>query len=269
MRDLIKDGKQIEVMKAGGERLSAILESTLKKIKPGLSTGEIDLWIDQEIVASGGEASFKKVAGYHHASCVGVNDEVVHSLPSFEKIIKEGDLLKIDLGLCWQGLNTDLSWTVIVQSSKACPELAEGCKVQSYQEKFLNAGKKALDEAIKVALPGRYVGDISREIQKWIERAGFTPVKVLTGHGIGSKLHESPYVPCFLKGRVEDTAKLVPGMTLAIEVIYNLGGAEVVLENDGWTISTEDGKISGLFEKTIAVTENGPLILTPAVDGRT
>lgn len=255
MRDLIKDERQISIMREGGEKLSAVLECTLKKIKPGLSTGEIDLWIDQGILAKGAEASFKKVTGYHYASCVGVNDEVVHSLPSFEKIIKEGDLLKIDLGLYWQGFNTDLSWTVEVGNSDS-----------GQKKKFLQAGKKALDEAIKVSLPGKRTGDISREIQKWIQKAGFTPVKVLTGHGIGRRLHEDPYVPCFLEGGTDSTPKLVPGMTLAIEVIYNQGRAEVVLENDGWTISTEDGKISGLFEKTIAVTENGPLILTPVVD---
>lgn len=252
MKDLIKTGEQIKIMKEGGEILGGIFSRTLKKIKPGLSTGEVDRWIDEEIQSSGGESSFKRVPGYKYCSCVGVNDEVVHSIPSFKKIIQAGDLLKIDLGLFYKGYNTDLSWSVEVGGQK-------NTKIQ----RFLFAGKKALDEAIKTALSGNRIGDLSWKIQEVIESLGFTPVKVLTGHGIGRKLHEDPLIPCFLSGELEKTPKLKVGMTLAIEVIYNMGGDGVELLNDGWTIVTKDGKMSGLFEKTIAVTEHGPLILTP------
>lgn len=120
-----------------------------------------------------------------------------------------------------------------------------------------------MEEAIKVAKPGNRVGHISGKIQEIVEGAGYQPVKILTGHGVGRKLHEDPLVPGILRGRVTDTPELIPGMTLAIEVIYGLGSGEVVLEDDGWTVSTKDGKIAGLFEKTIAITGNGPLILTP------
>ncbi|MGB9637400.1 MAG: M24 family metallopeptidase, partial [Microgenomates group bacterium] len=122
---------------------------------------------------------------------------------------------------------------------------------------------KALEQAIKVALPGNRVGHISQKIQEIIEGAGYYPVPVLTGHGIGRKLHEEPFVPGVLFEKIEKTPALVVGMTLAIEIIYGLGTGEVVLKNDGWTVCTKDGKIAGLFEKTIAITENGPLILTP------
>lgn len=256
MKDLIKTKEQVGVMEEGGKILGEILSRTLKKIKPGISTGEIDQWIDEEIRVSGGQSSFKKVPGYKHCSCVGINDEVVHSIPSFKKKVMEGDLLKIDLGLFYKQYHTDLSWSLEVSSQK-----------NSRIQKFLSAGKETLDKAIKAALSNNRIGDISLKIQEEIEKSGYTPVRVLTGHGIGRRLHESPFIPCFLSGRLEKTPLLRPGMTLAVEVIYNLGGDEVEMLSDGWTIVTKDGKISGLFEKTIAVTEHGPLILTPVEEG--
>jgi len=248
-----KTPAEIKIMAEGGKRLGRVLDDVFIKIRPGLSTLEIDSWIENGILAAGGAPSFKLVPRYHWASCIGVNTEVVHSIPKKEKVIKEGDLVKIDLGMLWQGFNTDLSWTVIVQSTE--------CKVQS--TKFLEAGEKALAEAIKVAKLGNRIGHISQKIQEIIEKAGFRSVEALTGHGIGLKLHEEPMVPGVLKGSLEKTIELKLGMTLAIEVIYAEKSPEIVLENDGWTISTRDGKMSGLFEKTIAITGEGPLILTP------
>lgn len=248
----IKTPQEIAIMAEGGGALAQILTEVLSKIEPGVSTGEIDAWIDKGIADFGGKAAFKEVPNYHWASCVGLNDEVVHSIPRKDRRLKNGDLLKIDLGMLWQGFNTDLSWTVIVGGEK-----------EEAKEKFLAAGKKALSEAIKVARAGNRVGDISETIQTTIENAGYFPVRVLTGHGIGRQLHEDPLIPGILTGKKEKTPQLLPGMTLAIEVIYSLGTGEVVLASDGWTILTKDGKISGLFEKTIAITENEPLVLTP------
>ncbi|MCL5090505.1 MAG: type I methionyl aminopeptidase [Patescibacteria group bacterium] len=249
----LKTPEQIAIMAEGGKRLAQILEQALKQIEPGISTLEIDTWIDKGIAGAGGLASFKLVPGYRWASCVGLNDEVVHSIPKKDKIIRTGDLLKIDLGMLWQGYNSDLSWTVCIKGE------GEKCDVR---KEFLDAGKEALKEAIKAAQPGNCIGHISQKIQQVIEGAGYFPIKVLTGHGIGRKLHEDPLIPGFLKGKLSDSPKLWPGMSLAIEVIYGQTSSDVVMENDGWTISTKDGKMSGLFEKTIAVTENGPLILT-------
>jgi len=245
----LKTPSEIALMAEGGKKLGQILQRALKRIKPGLSTWEIDNWIDREIVKAGGQASFKKVPGYCWASCTGLNSEVVHSIPRQDEIVQKGDLLKIDLGMLWQGFNTDMAWTVEVGSRQ--------------QQKFLTAGKKALAEAIKTAKAGNRVGDISRTIEKTLKRAGYHSVEVLTGHGIGRQLHEEPLVPGVLKARVEKTAELKPGMTLAIEVIYGQKTGEVVLAQDGWTILTKDGKISGLFEKTIAIAEEKPLVLTP------
>jgi len=250
----LKTKEEIAIMAEGGEALSEILWEALRIIKAGISTLEIDSFIDKKIVSFGGIPAFKKVPGYFWASCIGVNNEVVHSIPKKEKILKEGDLLKIDLGMNWRGFNTDLSWTTCVDG--------KGKKCDA-KKNFLQAGKRALDEAIGVARAGNRVGHISQTIEKKITEAGYNPVKVLTGHGIGRKLHEEPMIPGILKGRIEDSPKLIPGMTLAIEVIYNEGESEVVLGDDNWTILTKDGKISGLFEKTIAIAENKPLILTP------
>jgi len=249
----LKTDQQIKIMAEGGEKLGAILDEVLAKVAPGLSTLEIDSWIEEGIVKAGGKPSFKLVPHYHWASCIGINEEVVHSIPKKNKIIKEGDLLKIDLGMLWEGFNTDLSWTIPVDKTTVSRE----------QSRFLEAGERTLKEAIKVARPGNRIGHISRAIQTVIEGAGFQPVEVLTGHGIGRKLHEEPLIPGVLRGPLSETPLLKPGMTLAIEVIYSQGSGEVILETDGWTISTKDGKIAGLFEKTIAVTESGPLVLTP------
>ena len=249
----LKTPQEIAVMAEGGKKLAEILEEVLEKVEPGLSTGEIDSWIEDGIISVGGEPSFKTVPHYHWSSCVGLNEEVVHSIPKKDKILKEGDLLKIDLGMLWQGFHSDLSWTIECQKTEDGRQKTE----------FLEVGKRALEEAIKVAVPGNRVGHISQKIQEVIEGAGYQPVKILTGHGIGRQLHEEPLIPGILQEELVKTPKLVPGMTLAIEVIYDSGSGEVVLENDGWTVSTRDGKIAGLFEKTIAITGSGPLILTP------
>jgi len=251
----LKSSEEIAIMAEGGKKLGEILAEVLGKIRPGLNTLEIDSWIEDRIVNAGGTPSFKMVPRYHWSSCVGLNEEVVHSVPKKDKIIKENDLLKIDLGMFWKGFHTDMAWTIQVQSSKF--------KVQSYLGKFLGTGERALREAIKVARVGNRVGHISRAIGEVIESEGYVPVKVLTGHGIGRKLHEEPMLPGFLKEKIENTPELKPGMTLAIEVIYNQGKSEVVVQDDGWTISTKDGKISGLFEQTIAITKSSPLILSP------
>lgn len=260
----LKTDSEIAIMAEGGKILGEIVTSTLKKVKPGISTAEIDEWIEEEIVKKGGEPSFKKVPNYFWTTCTGLNDEVVHSIPRKDKIIKEGDLVKIDTGIYWKGFHNDTSWTIQIPFSKPTAEEKASAALGS---RFLEVGRHALREAIKITKPGRHIGDISWEIQKTIEEAGFSPVKVLTGHGIGRELHEDPLIPCLLKGRIENTIELVSGMTLAIEIIYTLGSPKLIMENDNWTISTEDGKISGLFEETIALTKNGPLILT-AISGR-
>lgn len=247
----IKNSEEISVMAEGGKELAKILSEVEEVVKPGMSTLEVDSKIERGILEFGGKPSFKMVPGYFWASCVGINDEVVHSIPRKNKTIKEGDLLKIDLGMFYKGFHTDLSWTRIVGEDS------------NNKKEFLKTGEIALEKAIEEARPGKRIGDISRKIEETIKNAGFKPVRVLTGHGIGKKLHEDPLIPGVVKGELKNTPEILSGMTFAIEVIYSEGDGEVLLGEDDWTIFTKDGKMSGLFEKTIAVTENKPLTLTP------
>lgn len=255
----LKTPKEIAIMAEGGKKLAGILTEVLQSVRPGISTLEIDSLIDQGIAKARAIPSFKTVPRYHWASCVGLNSEVVHSIPKKDKLVKVGDLVKVDTGLVWEGFHTDASWTVRIQRTEDGRQKAEDRK---QKDLFLETGKVALREAIAVAKPGRRIGDISQKIQEIVRQAGFTPVEVLTGHGIGRRLHEEPMIPCFLKENLKNTTELLPGMVLAIEVIYNQGSPDLVMEEDNWTISTKDGKMSGLFEETIAITENEPLILT-------
>lgn len=247
-----KTEEQMQIMAEGGAKLGRIRKQTALAVKAGMTTRELDNIAQKLIDQSGGEASFKRVAGYHHATCINVNEVVVHGIPGDRKLVV-GDKVGIDVGLYYKGFHTDAAVTVAV--GKADPKL----------EKFLGVGRQALKRAIEQARPGKRVWDISEAMQKVIEEAWYSPVKALTGHGVGRELHEEPAIPCFVVGRRENSPKIVPGMVLAIEVMYNAGGAEVAYENDdGWTIATADGKISGLFEETVAITSSGPKVLTEA-----
>ena len=259
----LKTEREIQLMIEGGRKLSEIRDFLISQTKPGIKTIELNQLGEKEILEAGGEPSFKTVEGYKHAICVSINEEVVHGIPG-DKVIKEGDIVGIDVGMIYGGLHTDTAWTIQVKSHipKGFPE-GNMSKVKSEIDDFLGVGEETLARAIEVAEVGNRIGKISQVIQTNIEGAGYSVVKVLTGHGVGELLHEDPAIPQFLNGKIENTPKIVPGMTLAIEVIYNLGRGEVVLKRDGWTIATEDGKISATFEKSVAVLDNGVLILTP------
>lgn len=253
----IKTEKEIEIMAYGGKILSDVLLEVLKHVKAGVSELEIDAMAERSIRERGGEPGFMKVPGYQHAICVSTNDVVVHGIPT-NYIFKEGDVVGIDCGVYYEGFHTDMSETIQVKSEKL--------KVKSSEKsvgKFLKTGKRALEEAIKMAVVGNHIGNISAVIQKIIEGAGYNVVASLIGHGVGRELHEEPEIPGFMLGKIEKTPKIKEGMTLAIEVIYNMGKADVVYANrDGWTIKTADGNTSGVFERTIAVTKKGPILLT-------
>lgn len=246
-----KTPEEIEIMKVGGKMLADTLFEVLDKARPGMTEIEVDAMADRLISEKGGEAAFKKVKGYHHATCISTNNVVVHGIPSDYKF-KDGDVLGVDCGVFYKGFYTDMSQSIIVGKSEN-PEV----------EKFIKVGKEALDEAVKVAVLGNRIGHISQKIQEIVEENGYSVVRSLIGHGVGRELHEEPEVPGYLNKKIEKTPLLKPGMTIAVEVIYNMGRFEVSYPNDdGWTIATSDGKLSGLFEITIAITEKGPLILT-------
>lgn len=250
----IKTDNEIEIMAAGGKSLGKIRDRAVQMIKPGMTTGQLDKEVEKLILEAGGKPSFKMVPGYHWATCVNLNEVVVHGIPGNE-VIKPGDKVGIDMGMYFQGFHTDTATTIITNN-----------KSQMTNHKlftFLETGRKALKKAIAQAKPGKRVADISRAMQEQIEEAGLSVVTALTGHGIGKNLHELPPIPCFQLGKYKDSLLLEPGMVLAIEVMYNQGNADVVYKNDdGWTIVTADGKISGLFEHTVAIRESGPVILT-------
>jgi methionyl aminopeptidase len=246
----IKTPGELAVMQEGGKILAKTLEKVVESINVGVSEERLEEIATSEIEKMGGSPAFKKVPGYNYTLCISTNDAVVHGIPG-KYTFKKGDVVGIDCGVFYKGFNTDMSETVIV-----------GTKEDEKVKKFLEVGKKALLEGIAQAVPGNRVGHISKKIQEVVEKEGYSIVRTLVGHGIGKKLHEEPEVPGFLNRKIEKTPLLKEGMTLAIEVIYNMGKKGVKYGSDNWTIKTEDGQLSGLFERTIAITKGGPLILT-------
>lgn len=237
----------IHTMSEGGKRLGEILANLLAFAGSDVRLDAIEQLAQTLIAKSGGAPSFQTVKGYQWATCLCVNEVVVHGVPS-PYVLKNGDILTIDIGLLYKGLHTDTAWTK---------------KIGGENDVFLKVGESALEKAIVQARVGNYVGHISQAIQDTIEGAGYSIVKSLVGHGVGRELHEPPQIPGFVRGRIENTEKLVQGMTLAIEVIYAQGKGIVVYANDdGWSIATADHSLSAVFEHTIVVTNGTPRILT-------
>lgn len=237
-------------MGEAGKKLSSIFGKLLLIMKPGTNLLEIEKKAVDLIKETGGKPAFSRVPTYNWATCLNVNDGIVHGVPR-DYLIQSGDLLNLDIGLFYKGYNTDMSATVYLGNKNPAVE------------RFLKTGKKALKEAVKAAKPGNRVGHISRRIEEIVTAAGYTIAQNLTGHGIGRKLHEPPPIPGFLKGRVKETPLLKKGMCLAIEVIYCQGRSDLIVDpEDKWTIRTKDGKMSAVFEETIALTSDGPLVLT-------
>lgn len=252
------DTKKIKTMRRAGGILGEVLETLIQYVKPGISELEIDTLAEKLIRDNGAEPGFKKVPSYKHTICISTNDVVVHGIPT-KKVLKEGDVVGIDCGVFLNGYHTDMAETLRVstQNSKL--------KTQNYNkiDKFLQAGEKAMWKGIKAAKPGNRIGDISKAIQGVVEGQGYAVVRSLIGHGVGKELHEDPEVPGFLDDPALETPLLKEGMTIAIEAIYNMGKSDVVYSgNDGWTIKSKDGSLSGLFERTIAITRQEPIILT-------
>lgn len=264
-----KSPQEIEIMKQGGQILKSTLSKLLQMAKPGTSLTEIDQKADEIIKKAGAEASFNKVPNYHWATCLCVNDVVVHGIPTNYKL-RQGDIIGIDCGIFYKGFHTDSAWTVLVGNKEDTKHTGgvqhtPGVKEPEIisKKRFLETGKRALKNALSQIKPGNRIGHISQAIQDTIKSHGYSVVKSLTGHGIGKNLHEKPEIPGLLRGKIEDTPKIIPGMVLAVEVIYNMGSPDVIYKNsDGWTIATKDAKISGLFESTVAIEDDGVFLLT-------
>jgi methionyl aminopeptidase len=252
-----KTPEQIKIMQTGGHMLAEVLREVMSAIKPGVVEIDIEQLAEKLIREKGGEPGFQKVPGYHFATCISTNDVVVHGLPGKYQF-QEGDVVGVDCGVFYQGFHTDMSETVRVKGASSLKKDPTSDAVDT----FLAIGKQALDEAVKVATVGNRIGNISKTIQDIVEGNGYSVVRTLIGHGVGRELHEAPEVPGFLVGKIAQTPILREGMTIAIEVIYNMGKKGVRLDKDGWTIRTTDGKLSGLFERTIAITKDGSQMLT-------
>lgn len=250
----LKTDAELDIMAEGGKKLGYIKKRLKEAVKIGGNAKEIEDLAMKLIAEVGGEASFAKVPGYSWATCINRNAGIVHGIPTKNVVFEKGDVVSIDVGLWYKGFHTDTSVTIELESDEST-------------KRFVKAGKKALDAAIMAAKAGRRISDISEAIEKNILAAGYQPVLALVGHGIGKNLHENPQIPCFVSGKKENSPKIVPGMALAIEVMYTLGSPEIEIAKDGWTITTHDGKISGLFEETVAVTTHGSFILTGENNG--
>lgn len=241
----IKTPEEIEKIAKAGKIAKQALDKALEVVEPGVKLFEIDKIVDDFITKKGAKPGFKMVEGYDFATCININEGLVHGIPD-DYVLKEGDLVSVDLGVYLDGWHSDLSHTVEVGTNK--------------HEEFLNVGKKALEAGINAFRVGNNLGDIGFEMQKVVENAGYTVSRDLVGHGIGRQLHEEPYVPGY--GRRGQGPKLEEGMVFAIEIIYQKGSPEMKIIEDEWTIETKDGSLAGLFENTVALTEDGPKILT-------
>lgn len=251
----LKTENEIEMMRNGGKILKEIMQIVLNQVKEGIMLSELDEIAEKEILKRGASPSFKRVKGYKWTICSCVNNVVVHGIPNDYRV-KNGDVVGIDCGVYYQGFHTDSSWTVYLSKGQS----EEKNKII---ENFIDTGKEALRKAILTVKKSNYIYDISKTIEDTVVGNGYSVVSSLVGHGVGRDLHEDPEIPGVVGSMRTDTPQITEGMVLAVEVIYNLGKKEIVYDrNDGWTISTKDGKISGLFEATVAMSSHGCIVLT-------
>ena len=247
---IVKNSEQIVLMKKAGVITAEALLVAKELIKPGISTKEIDTKIRRFIEKCGATPSFLGYGGFPGSACISVNDEVIHGIPSDKVILKEGDIVKIDVGARYRGYNGDSARTYPVG------------KVSDEALKLISVTEASFYEAMKVARPGNRIGDIGFAVENFVISNGFSVVKAYTGHGVGRELHEDPSIPNY--GRAGRGVRLYTGMTLAIEPMVNVGGEDVRVLKDGWTVVTSDGSLSCHYENTIAITEGDPIILTDA-----
>ena len=244
----LKSKSEIEQMRKAGAIVGQILNELGEMVKPGVSTADLDLFSQLRAKEFGAKLAFKGYQGYPFTLCTSVNDEVVHTFPS-ERLLVEGDIISLDLGLIWQGWQSDSAITVAVGA------------ISKEAEKLIKITEEALWKGIEQVKPGNTIGDIGAAIQKYAEKAGFGVVRDLTGHGIGRKLHEPPAIPNY--GKPHRGLTLQKGMVIAIEPMLTLGDYQVETDKtDHWTIRTCDGSWAAQFEHTVAITDHGHRVLT-------
>ena len=249
---LLKSREEIERMRAASGIVAEILLAVREQVRPGVSTGELDTLAEELTHRRGARPAFKgyTVAGraFPASICISINDEVVHGIPSTKRVLREGDIVGLDFGVCREGYFGDAAMTVAV--GKVAPDAS----------RLMEVTKASLQAGIDAIAPGGHVADISSAIQDVAEKAGFSLVREFVGHGIGRSLHEDPQVPNYRTGA--RGVRLQEGLVLAIEPMVNMGGPEVYVKDDGWTAATRDGRLSAHFEHSVAVTADGPYILS-------
>ena len=248
----IKTNEQLERMRVACRITALARKAAYDAVAPGVTTDDIDRIVRKTIEEAGAKPSFLGYGGFPASACISINDEVIHGIPSKKRVVRSGDIVKIDVGAYIGGFHGDCACTV------PCGEVSEEAK------RLIEVTRQSFYEGIKFAREGCRVSDISAAVQAYAQANGFSVVRSFVGHGVGRQLHESPEVPNF--GRPGHGVRLQRGMTLAVEPMVNAGVYDVRVLSDGWTVKTKDGKLSAHYENTIAITDGEPEILT-AIDG--
>ena len=244
----LKNPEQIELMKIAGRITGEALLVAQEAVRPGISTKEIDKKIREYIEKCNARPTFLGYGGFPGSACISINEEVIHGIPSAKKILQEGDIVKVDVGACYRGYNGDSARTFAVG------------KISEEAQRLIDVTKASFFAGVKFAVHENRIGDIGSAVEGCVKDAGFSVVRKYVGHGVGAELHEDPEVPNF--GTAGRGVRIYNGMTLAIEPMVNVGTADVKVLRDGWTVVTADGKLSAHYEHSIAVTPDGPLLLT-------
>ena len=247
---ILKTSREIAKMRQAGRISRRALQAAGKAVEPGVSTYEIDCIVREYIEKQGAAPSFLGYGGFPASACISVNNVVIHGIPSKSEILKQGDIVSIDVGAYFEGYHGDNAWTF------PCGDISKEA------QRLIDTTKESLFEGIKQAISGNRIGDIGHAVQEYAEARSYSVVRKFVGHGVGAKLHEDPSVPNY--GMSGKGIRLLPGMTIAIEPMINQGTHQVRVLNDGWTTVTADGKLSAHFEHTVAITPDGTVILTSA-----
>ena len=243
----IKNSRELRAMKEACVVSARALQLAGKAIEPGVTTGEVDRIVRHYIESQGATPSFLGYGGFPASACISINDQVIHGIPG-KRVIKAGDIVSVDVGACLNGFHGDNAATF------AAGEISPDAQA------LMDATRESLYEGIRAAMAGGRVGDIGATVQRYVEVRGYSVVRQFVGHGVGTNLHEDPSVPNF--GTPGRGPRLLPGMTLAIEPMINAGTGDVRILSDGWTTVTKDGRLSAHFVHTVAITADGPVILT-------
>lgn len=245
---VLKTARELKIMRAAGRISQKALRLAGEAVEPGVTTKELDSIVRKYIESQGAVPSFLGYGGFPASACISVNNVVIHGIPSEKCVLNQGDIVSIDVGAFFEGFHGDNAWTF------PCGDVSDEAKM------LMKTTEESLFKGIEAAVAGARVGDIGHAVQEYVELRSYSVVRKFVGHGVGTKLHEDPSVPNY--GAPGRGARLLPGMAIAIEPMVNMGSHEVKVLGDKWTTVTADGKLSAHFEHTIAITPDGPIILT-------